>query len=58
MIFSKLAPMKAITVILKRPLGTLRTRWGHRFNNPVSEGINGKTQTVRSAGREFHRFES
>lgn len=38
MIFSKLAPMKAIAVILKRPLGTLRTRRGHRFNNPVSEG--------------------
>ena len=58
MIFSKLAPMKAIAVILKRPLGPLRTRWGHRFNNPVSKGLNSKAQTVRSAAREFHRFES
>ena len=57
-IYSKLKPMKKIARMLKKHLGNILTWWKHRITNAVSEGLNSKIQSVKSAARGFHSFES
>lgn len=57
-IHSKLEPMKKVARMLKSHLGNLLTWWEHRITNAVSEGLNSKIQSVKSAARGFHSFES
>jgi transposase len=57
-IYSKLEPMKKVARMLKKHLGNILTWWEHRITNAVSEGLNSKIQSVKSAARGFHSFES
>ena len=57
-IYSKLAPMKKVARMLKSHLANVLTWWEHRITNAVSEGLNSKIQTVKSAARGSHSFES
>ena len=50
--------MKKIARMLKKHLGNILTWWKHRITNAVSEGLNSKIQSVKSAARGFHSFES
>jgi transposase len=40
--------------MLKSHLDNLLTWWENRITNAVSEGLNSKIQTVKSAARGFH----
>ena len=57
-ICSKLEPMKKVARMLKAHLGNILTWWKHPITNAVSEGLNSKIQSVKSAARGFHSFES
>jgi len=57
-IYSKLEPMKKVARMLKSRLHHLLTWWSHPITNAVSEGLNSKIQSIKSAARGFHSFES
>ena len=57
-IYSKIEPMKAVARMLKSRIHNLLTWCEHRITNAVSEGINSRIQSVKSAARGFHSFES
>lgn len=57
-IYSKLEPMKKVARMLKKHRENILTWWEHRITNAVSEGLNSKIQSVKSAARGFHSFES
>lgn len=57
-IYSKLEPMKKVARMLKERLGNVVTWWRHPITNAVSEGLNSKIQSIKSAARGFHSFAS
>lgn len=57
-IHSKLEPMKKVARMLKARLHHVLTWWSHPITNAVSEGLNSKIQSIKSAARGFHSFES
>lgn len=57
-IYSKLEPMKKVARMLKERLANIVTWWRHPITNAVSEGLNSKIQSIKSAARGFHSFAS
>lgn len=57
-IYSKIEPMKSVARMIKSRIHNLLTWCKHRITNAVSEGINSRIQSVKSAARGFHSFES
>lgn len=57
-IYSKIEPMKKVARMLKERLANVVTWWRHPITNAVSEGLNSKIQSIKSAARGFHSFAS
>lgn len=57
-IHTKLEPMKKVARMIKDHFENIVTWWKHRITNAVSEGLNSKIQSIKSAARGFHLFES
>lgn len=53
---SRLKPMVEVAGMLKRHLDNLVTYVKHRITNAVTEGLNSKIQTLKSAARGFRNF--
>ena len=50
--------MIAVARILKRHLENLLTYLKHRITNAVTEGLNSKIQSLKSAARGFRNFKN
>ena len=57
-IYRKLEPMKKVARMIKARLGNVVPWWRHPITNAVSEGLNSKIQSIKSAARGFHSFAS
>ena len=57
-ICSRLEPIKKKAKMLKRHLSELLNWCGHHITNAVSEGINSRIQSIKSAARGFRYFEN
>ena len=55
---SRLKPMIAVARMLKRHLENLLTYLKHRITNAVTEGLNSKIQSIKSAARGFRNFKN
>jgi transposase len=55
---SRLKPMIAVARMLKRHLANLLTYLKHRITNAVTEGLNSKIQSLKSAARGFRNFQN
>jgi transposase len=55
---SRLQPMIEVAYLLKRHLDNLLTYLKHRITNAVTEGLNSKIQSLKSAARGFRSFEN
>lgn len=55
---SRLEPIKAVARMLKTHLNGLLNWCDHHITNAVSEGLNSRIQSIKSAARGFHHFES
>jgi transposase len=55
---SQLAPIKKVARMLKAHLEELLNWCDHHITNAVSEGLNSRIQSIKSAARGFHYFES
>jgi transposase len=55
---SRLKPMIAVARMLKRHLENLLTYLKHRITNAVTEGLNSKIQSIKSAARGFRNFQN
>ena len=55
---SRLGPMVAVAHMLKRHLENLLTYLKHRITNAVTEGLNSKIQSIKSAARGFRNFKN
>jgi len=55
---SRLEPIKKKARMLKRHLSELLNWCGHHITNAVSEGINSRIQSIKSAARGFRYFEN
>ena len=55
---SRLKPMVAVAQLLKRHLPNLQTYLKHRITNAVTEGLNSKIQSLKSAARGFRNFQN
>jgi len=55
---SRLKPMIAVARLLKRHLENLLTYLKHRITNAVTEGLNSKIQSLKSAARGFRNFQN
>ena len=55
---SQLPPMIKVAKMLKRHLFGLMSDFTHRITNAVSEGLNSKIQSLKSAARGFRSFEN
>lgn len=55
---SRLKPMVAVAQMLKRHLANLLTYLRHRITNAVTEGLNSKIQSLKSAARGFRNFQN
>lgn len=53
---SRLKPMVEVAQMLKRHLDNLLTYLKHRITNAVTEGLNSKIQSLKSAARGFRNF--
>lgn len=53
---SRLGPMIDVAQMLKRHLENLLTYLKHRITNAVTEGLNSKIQSIKSAARGFRNF--
>ena len=53
---SRLKPMVAVAQLLKRHLPNLLTYLKHHITNAVTEGLNSKIQSLKSAARGFRNF--
>lgn len=53
---SRLEPVKRVARMLKKHYYGLETWFGHRISNAVSEGLNSRIQTLKSAARGFRNF--
>ena len=55
---SRLEPIKKVARMLKKHIEGLLNWCDHHITNAVSEGINSRVQSIKSAARGFHRFQS
>ena len=55
---SKLKPMAEVARMLKRHLENLLTYLRHHITNAVTEGLNSKIQSLKSAARGFRNFQN
>ncbi|MCX6894493.1 MAG: ISL3 family transposase [Verrucomicrobia bacterium] len=55
---SRLKPMIAVARMLKRHLENLLTYLKHHITNAVTEGLNSKIQSIKSAARGFRNFKN
>lgn len=55
---SRLTPIKKVAKMLKKHIGNLLNWCDHHITNAVSEGLNSRIQSIKSAARGFHSFES
>lgn len=55
---SRLAPIKKVARMLKSHLNELLNWCDHHITNAVSEGLNSRIQSIKSAARGFHHFKS
>jgi transposase len=55
---SRLQPMVEVAHLLKRHLENLLTYLKHHITNAVTEGLNSKIQSLKSAARGFRSFEN
>jgi transposase len=55
---SRLKPMSDVAWLLKRHLDHLLTYLKHRITNAVTEGLNSKIQSIKSAARGFRNFKN
>ncbi len=55
---SRLTPLKEVARMLKRHLKNLLTYMRHRITNAVTEGLNSKIQSLKSAARGFRNFQN
>jgi transposase len=55
---SRLKPMIAVARMLKRHLENLLTYLKHHITNAVTEGLNSKIQSLKSAARGFRNFKN
>jgi transposase len=55
---SQLAPVKKVARMIKSHIGNLLTYFKHWITNAVSEGLNSRIQSLKSAARGFKRFEN
>ena len=55
---SRLKPMITVARMLKRHLENLLTYLKHRITNAVTEGLNSKIQSLKSAARGFRNFQN
>lgn len=55
---SRLKPMIAVARRLKRHLENLLTYLEHQITNAVTEGLNSKIQSLKSAARGFRSFKN
>jgi transposase len=53
---SRLTPLITVACMLKRHLDNLLTYLEHRITNAVTEGLNSKIQSLKSAARGFRNF--
>ena len=54
----RLKPMVEVAQMLKRHLKNLLTYLKHRITNAVTEGLNSKIQSIKSAARGFRSFQN
>jgi transposase len=55
---SGLAPMLKVANMIRERLGNVLTYFKHRITNAVSEGLNSKIQSLKSAARGFRGFQN
>jgi transposase len=55
---SRLKPVIAVAQMLKRHLDNLLTYLKHHITNAVTEGLNSKIQSIKSAARGFRSFQN
>jgi transposase len=55
---SRLKPMREVARLLKRHLDHLLTYLKHHITNAVTEGLNSKIQSLKSAARGFRNFKN
>jgi len=55
---SRLKPMIEVAQMLRRHLENLLTYLRHRITNAVTEGLNSKIQSIKSAARGFRNFQN
>jgi len=55
---SRLKPVVAVAQMLKRHLDNLLTYLKHHITNAVTEGLNSKIQSLKSAARGFRNFQN
>jgi transposase len=55
---SRLKPVVAVAQLLKRHLPNLLTYLKHHITNAVTEGLNAKIQSLKSAARGFRNFQN
>ena len=55
---SQLKPMADVARLLKRHLENLLTYLRHHITNAVTEGLNSKIQSIKSAARGFRNFQN
>jgi len=55
---SRLKPVVEVAQMLKRHLDNLLTYLKHRITNAVTEGLNSKIQSLKSAARGFRNFQN
>ena len=55
---SRLEPIKSVARMLKNHLEELLNWCDHHITNAVSEGLNSRIQSIKSAARGFHKFEN
>jgi transposase len=55
---SQLKPMAEVARLLKRHLENLLTYLRHHITNAVTEGLNSKIQSIKSAARGFRNFKN
>jgi transposase len=55
---SRLKPMAEVAHLLKRHLENLLTYLRHHITNAVTEGLNSKIQSIKSAARGFRNFQN
>lgn len=55
---SRLAPVKKVARMLKSHFEELLNWCKHHITNAVSEGLNSRIQSIKSAARGFHSFQS